>query len=150
MFSFSNHIQLIQRKNLVKLIDFGLTRDNSKLSDAKIDIPVRYVAWEILRSKGQSGYSEKSEIYSFAVLIWEAYSFARIPYEHINDDQEVTQHKLEGERLTRPEICDSNVWNLMLMCWEDRPADRPTFQWIYAQLKAYPKYRIHISAFVRI
>jgi serine/threonine protein kinase len=123
------------KNNLVKLIDFGLTQDNSKLTDANIDLPIRYVAKEILLSKGRSGYSEKSEVYSFAVLMWEGCSFAKIPYDYINDDQEVSQRKLKGEILKRPEQCDPNVYNLMTKCWEDRPNDRPNFQMIYTQLK---------------
>jgi serine/threonine protein kinase len=123
------------KRNLVKLIDFGLTRDNSKLSDDKIDIPIRYVAQEILLSKGRSGYSEKSEIYSFAVLMWEGYSFGKIPYECINDDQEVSQRKLKGERLKQPENCDSNVWKVMSVCWDEKPSNRPNFQLIHTQLK---------------
>jgi serine/threonine protein kinase len=123
------------KKNLVKLIDFGLTRNNSKSSDTKIEIPVRYVAQEILRSNSLSGYSVKSDVYSFAVLQWEACSFGKIPYEYINDDNEVCQKKLKGEKLTRPDNCDPNIWKLMNLCWDDKPDNRPNFQMIYTQLK---------------
>jgi Bruton agammaglobulinemia tyrosine kinase len=123
------------KKNLVKLIDFGLTKNNSKSSAMTIEIPVRYVAREILLNKGRSGYSEKSDVYSFAVFMWEACSFGKIPYEYINEDDDVCQEKLEGKRLTRPDKCDPNIWKLMNLCWNDRPENRPTFQMIHTQLK---------------
>jgi serine/threonine protein kinase len=128
------------KRNLVKLIDFGLTRDESIPLDEKISIPVRYAATEILRSNGRSGYSEKSDVFSFAVLMWEAYSpEKRMPYELISDDKEVCQRKLNGEKLPRPDKCDAEIWALMLKCWNDRPEDRPTFQMIHTQLKNIQK-----------
>ena len=124
------------KENLVKLIDFGLTKGSSKSSNANTDIPVRFVAPEILRSKGQSGYSEKSEVYAFAVFMHEACSFGKMPYEEINDDKDVWNQKLNGLKLTRPSNCDPNLWKLMLLCWNDQPEKRPTFQQICKQLEA--------------
>jgi len=123
------------KKNLVKLIDFGLTRNSSRSSDAKTEIPVRYAASEILLSNGQSGYSEKSDVYSFAVFMWEACSFGEIPYKDIDDDDKVCRQKLEGKKLTRPKKCDPNIWKLMNLCWDDKPNKRPDFQMIHTQLK---------------
>ena len=123
-------------RNLVKLIDFGLTRDKSISLDVKIDVPERYAAPEILRAKGRSGYSEKSDVYSFAVLIWEAYSpEKRMPFEHIQTDEEVCTRKLDGEILSQPQKCNLNIWGLMLKCWSATPDDRPNFQMIHTQLK---------------
>ncbi|CAF1153286.1 unnamed protein product [Rotaria sordida] len=122
------------KQNLVKLIDFGLTRDDSIPKDVKIHIPIRYVAKEILLSQGRSNYSQKSDVYSFGVLMWEACSFGAIPYVDINDDQEVSQRKLQDKKLTRPNKCDSNIWKLMNICWNDKPYDRPNFDIIHTQL----------------
>ncbi|CAF3160924.1 unnamed protein product [Rotaria sp. Silwood2] len=123
------------KKNLVKLIDFGLTRDDSIPLNVKIDIPIRYVAPEILRSQGRLNYSQKSEVYSFGVLMWEACSFGEIPYVDINDDEDVCQEKLQGNKLLRPKKCDPNIWKLMNICWNDRSYDRPNFEIIHKQLK---------------
>lgn len=128
------------KRNIVKLIDFGLTRDESIPFDVKIEIPVRYAAPEVIRNNGRSGYSEKSDVFSFAVLIWESYSTEkRIPYDDISDDQEVCRRKLNGEKLPRPNKCDTNIWTLMLKCWNDRPEDRPKFETIHTQLEDIQK-----------
>ena len=126
----------IPQKNLVKLIDFGLTRNSPTISGDFVEIPVRYAAPEILLGKGRSGYSEKSDVYSFAVLIWEAYStYAMMPYERIPDDEEVSRRKLKGEKLEKPKNCDDATWKLMLQCWMDQPDDRPTFQEIHSAIQ---------------
>ncbi|CAF3727726.1 unnamed protein product [Rotaria socialis] len=124
------------KKNLIKLIDFGLTHNELFASDIEINIPVRYAAPEILRSRGRSNYSERSDVYSFAVLMWEACSFGKMPYSEIYDDEEVCKQKLHGKILTRPDKCDPNLWKLMIVCWNDRFHDRPTFNMIHKQLES--------------
>lgn len=39
-----------------------------------------------------------------------------------------------GLRLERPEICTTELYDLMLKCWLENPTDRPTFQDIKDQL----------------
>ena len=124
------------KKNCVKLIDFGLTRNDLNLFRTAPMIPVRYAATEILRSQGRSGYSERSDVYSFAVLMWEACSgLVEIPFVHINDNDEVSRRKISGEKLARPNKCSDQLWTLMLQCWSDAPGSRPTFQEISNRLK---------------
>lgn len=123
-------------ENSVKLIDFGLTKNSSKSSNEKPDIPVRFAAPEILHNQGKTGYSEKSDVYAFAVFMHEACSFGTMPYKNINDDNDVWRQKLQGLKLTRPDNCDPNLWKLMSLCWVDQPEKRPTFQRIYEQLTA--------------
>lgn len=38
-------------------------------------------------------------------------------------------HKIdkEGERLSRPEDCPQDIYNVMVQCWAHKPEDRPTF-----------------------
>ncbi|CAM4821957.1 unnamed protein product [Rotaria magnacalcarata] len=67
------------QENLVKLTDFGLTRAStlysvvgSTASTTLVVVPLRYAAPEILQSSGLSNYSEKSDVYSMGILMWEA------------------------------------------------------------------------------
>ncbi|CAF3944931.1 unnamed protein product, partial [Adineta steineri] len=124
------------KQNLVKLIDFGLTQNESIPAHVEIIYPIRYAAPEILRNYGRSGYSSKSDVYSFGVLIWEAFSPEKtMPYDFISSDDEVRQRILDGEKLRQPNNCDSEIWALMLQCWENNPEDRPDFQTIHSKLK---------------
>jgi serine/threonine protein kinase len=129
------------QKNLVKLTDFGLTRASALYSIISTTaattlavVPMRYAAPEILQSEGLSNYSEKSDVYSMGVLMWEACSQAQLPYASIDDDNEVRRRKLKGEILTRPETCDEQLWQIIVPCWNQQSAARPTFKMLKQSL----------------
>ncbi|CAF4575638.1 unnamed protein product, partial [Rotaria sp. Silwood2] len=124
------------KNNLVKITDFGLARSLkiSSISNNSSIIPKRYCALEILRNNDQSSYTEKSDVYSMGVLIWEALSNSEIPYSYIADDNQVVRAKLDNERLNKPLICDRQLWTLMTSCWEDEREWRPNFEEIKERL----------------
>jgi serine/threonine protein kinase len=139
-------------ENLVKLTDFGLTRASklysvvgSTASTTLAVVPLRYAAPEILRSAGASNYSEKSDVYSMGVLMWEACSQGQLPYALIEDDNDVRRRKLNGETLTKPDICDDALWNIIVSCWRQQSEVRPTFKMLkqsllYLQLRSAARY----------
>jgi serine/threonine protein kinase len=98
--------QPVPKKNLVKITDFGLARSLKRLSNFHKPsiISIRYCALEILRNDDQSSYSEKCDVYSMGVLMWEALSNGEIPYSSISDDEEVKTKKLNKEKLERPRV----------------------------------------------
>ncbi|CAF3463668.1 unnamed protein product [Rotaria sp. Silwood1] len=124
------------KNNSVKITDFGLARwiDHPESNENELDIPIRYCAPEILRNNRHSNYSEKSDVYSMGVLIWEALSNSEIPYSSVADDKEVRRMKLNNNKLTKPRSCDDKLWNLMKNCWHNNPSDRPTFEQIKERL----------------
>lgn len=124
---------------LVKLTDFGISRGNTIYS--KIDaiatvidtIPIRSAAPEVLQD--DAIYSEKSDIFAMAVLMWELYSDGKIPWEEIDKESLVRKKVIHGERLSRPVNCKSDrQWELILKCMSQNPDDRPTFQELEIQL----------------
>ncbi|CAF1561416.1 unnamed protein product [Rotaria sordida] len=109
---------------LVKLTDFGLTRAStlysvvvSTASTTLVVVPLRYAAPEILQSASLSKYSEKLDVYSMGVLMWEPCSQEQLPYASIEDDNEVRRRKFNGEILTKPENCDEALWTIIVGCW---------------------------------
>lgn len=112
-------------ENFVKLTDFGLTRFSTVVSTTTV-IPIRYAAPEVIGD--QSIYSEKSDVFSMGVLMWEALSPDRLPFKAISDDEEVRRRKLRGEILSKPDTCDPELWTVITQCWQQRPNDRPTFK----------------------
>lgn len=142
--------------NLVKLTDFGLTRTstlysviNSTVSTTLTVIPVRYVAPELLQNTNKSIYSEKSDIYSMGVLMWEAFSQGQLPYASITNDDEVCRRKLKGEILDQLGNCDQELWTIMVRCWHQQPNNRPTFKLLKEALLELkfrsPSAYVHIS-----
>jgi serine/threonine protein kinase len=126
----------VPEENLVKLTDFGLTKGSDIFSVAASSsqttmtiIPVRYAAPEILRTNGnQMFYSEKSDVYSMGVLMWEACSYGTLPFVSLVDDSDVRRCKLRGDQLPRPAICDEDLWSTIVDCWKLEPGERPTFK----------------------
>jgi serine/threonine protein kinase len=122
-------------KILVKLTDFGLTRgsklysvvDSPAMSTMPI-IPIRYAAPEILRDPNRLMYSEKSDVYSMAVLMWEACSCGQLPYSSLHNDNEVRQQKLNDKRLPYPPSCSDQLWKIFNDCWSLNSMDRPNFK----------------------
>ena len=128
--------------NLVKLTDFGLTRASSlysvigsTASTTLAVIPLRYAAPEILQSAGLTNYSEKSDVYSMGVLMWEACSQGQLPYAHIEDENEVRRCKLKGEILSKPDHCDEALWDIIIRCWHQQVEGRATFKMIKQSLE---------------
>ncbi|CAF1464229.1 unnamed protein product [Adineta steineri] len=120
---------------IVKVTDFGLSRYSRLYSirpSAKQTVlnivPIRYVAPEILkRNTTSDDYTEKSDVYSMGVLMWEAYSRCAIPWAKISDDNEVARLVINGERLTRPPNCSEYYWSIIRKTWSNSPEERPTF-----------------------
>ena len=128
-------------KTIVKLTDFGISRGNTVGIYSKIDavttvidtVPIRSAAPEVLQD--DAIYSEKSDIYAMGVLMWEAYSNGKIPWEEINQVSAVREKVINGERLSRPNNCKSDrQWELILKCMSQQADDRPTFQELEKQL----------------
>jgi serine/threonine protein kinase len=58
-------------------------------------------------------YSKKSDIWSFGVVLFDAWTFGMIPYHLIADDNEVARVVLQGERLSRPDNCPQRLYTDM-------------------------------------
>ena len=139
------------QENLVKLTDFGLTRASSlysvvgsTASTTLAVVPLRYAAPEILQSSGLSNYSEKSDVYTMGVLMWEACSQGQLPYVSIEDENEVRRRKLAGEILSKPDNCNDALWNIIVRCWNQRPEARPTFKMLKQLLMKHNTYTTNI------
>ena len=90
--------------DIVALVaDFGLSKNfYSKLTyekSSRLMVPWRWMAIEYL-DKGY--FALKSDVWSFAVLIWEIFSFGNLPYGVLEFD-EVLQKLHDGYRLPFPE-----------------------------------------------
>ncbi|XP_032088391.1 tyrosine-protein kinase Fes/Fps isoform X3 [Thamnophis elegans] len=125
---------LVTESNTLKISDFGMSREQvdgiySSTSGMK-QIPVKWTAPEAL-SYGR--YSSESDVWSFGVLLWEAFSLGATPYASMSNQQ--TREIVEkGIRLNAPDQCPEEVYQLMLKCWEYKPQKRPSFSTILQDL----------------
>ncbi|XP_073406232.1 receptor-interacting serine/threonine-protein kinase 1 isoform X2 [Dendrobates tinctorius] len=88
-----------------------------------------YMAPEHLRSLNAKA-TVKSDIYSFAIVIWVILS-NKEPYENAINNEQISICVQNGDR---PEVEESlqcgltEASDLMVRCWTDKPEERPTFQ----------------------
>ncbi|KDO28554.1 TKL protein kinase [Saprolegnia parasitica CBS 223.65] len=98
-----------------------------------------WAAPEILA--GDANYTEKVDVYSFAMLMLEIMN-RKVPYSEEPND--LPARVLLGEiveQARRPRIMDRNKWprpllHLVDSCWQKDPTERPSFDEIAAKLQA--------------
>ncbi|KAI1294140.1 Tyrosine-protein kinase transmembrane receptor Ror [Halotydeus destructor] len=111
----------------VKISDFGMSRDiytcdYYKVSGSKM-LPVRWMPPEaILYGK----FTLESDVWSFGVVLWEIFTYARQPY-YGHSNEEVVKLILQGILLIPPENCPQFVYHLMAASWKTEPKDRISF-----------------------
>lgn len=113
---------LLSDDGQAKVADFGLAScDGATIDSGKL--PIKWTAPEALR---QSQFSSKSDMWSFGVLLWEIYSFGRVPYPRIPMG-DIVKHVEKGYQMEAPEGCPAQVYTIMKDAWELEPEKRPTF-----------------------
>uniref|UniRef100_A0A4W4EC54 Tyrosine-protein kinase n=1 Tax=Electrophorus electricus TaxID=8005 RepID=A0A4W4EC54_ELEEL len=121
---------LVSEDNIAKVSDFGLTKEASSTQDTA-KLPVKWTSPEALREKR---FSTKSDVWSYGVLLWEIYSFGRVPYPRI-PLKEVVPRVERGYKMDPPDGCPAVVYDLMKQCWGLEPATRPSFRTLREKLQ---------------
>lgn len=115
---------------VAKVSDFGLARpDDYSIEGGKF--PIKWTAPEALR---YSKFSNKSDMWSFGVLLWEIYSFGRTPYPRI-PIVDVVKHVERGYRMEAPEGCPDGIYDIMRAAWSIDPEQRPSFASVLSSLR---------------
>ncbi|NXS90813.1 FES kinase, partial [Jacana jacana] len=130
---------LVTEKNVLKISDFGMSREEEDGVYASTggmkQIPVKWTAPEALN---YGRYSSESDVWSFGILLWEAFSLGAVPYANLSN-QQMREAVEQGMRLDPPEQCPEEVYRLMQRCWEYDPRKRPSFSTIHQELTAIRK-----------
>ncbi|XP_066247884.1 fibroblast growth factor receptor 3-like [Euwallacea similis] len=123
---------LISEDRVLKISDFGMARTGVYVNSVHKRQPLRWMAPEAIESRI---CNNKTDVWSFGVVLWEIASLGAFPYKTFGNDQ-VIVHVLQGKRLERPEMCTDQLYNVMLQCWQKNPEDRPRFADLSRQLDA--------------
>ncbi|XP_039309465.1 epithelial discoidin domain-containing receptor 1 [Solenopsis invicta] len=143
---------LVGKAYHIKISDFGTDNELYSCDYYKVDgtmpLPVRWMAWEsIFLGK----YTTKSDVWAFAVTLWEILNLGRrVPYEHLSDEEVVQSlrqlhHAADCSNanpedsckedsgngfdyLPRPTASSKDIYDLMLECWQREETERPTFR----------------------
>ncbi|XP_061139735.1 tyrosine-protein kinase CSK-like isoform X1 [Syngnathus typhle] len=115
---------LLSEELIAKISDFGLTKKVSSLEHTNL-LPIKWTSPEALKEKK---FSTKSDVWSFGILLWEIYSFGRMPYPKI-ESKNVGPLLEKGYRMPSPDGCPEVIYEIMNDgCWHSEPESRPTFK----------------------
>ncbi|NWZ72972.1 IGF1R factor, partial [Acrocephalus arundinaceus] len=112
---------------LPSLPDFGMTRDIYETDyyrkGGKGLLPVRWMSPEALKD---GIFNTQSDVWSFGVVLWEIATLAEQPYQGMSNEQ-VLRFVMDNGILERPENCPDKLHELMCLCWQQNPRQRPSF-----------------------
>ncbi|CAH2096450.1 unnamed protein product [Euphydryas editha] len=121
---------LVDGAGVLKVADFGLSRSGVYVHTRSRPVPLRWLAPEAIYS---SKYCSASDVWAFAVLLWEIATLGGFPYAELSN-QAVPHFLTEGGRLPKPARASPRLYQLMTECWSENPQDRPTFAEIVDKL----------------
>ncbi|KAL0725698.1 hypothetical protein Bca4012_040297 [Brassica carinata] len=129
----------------VKVADFGLSRikHETYLATKSGRGTPQWMAPEVLRNESAN---EKSDIYSFGVVLWEL-ATGKIPWETLNSMQVIGAVGFMNQRLEIPKDIDPLWISLMQSYWHSNTKRRPTFHELMERLRDLQrKYTIQFQA----
>mmetsp|Transcript_10632 Transcript_10632/g.24177 ORF Transcript_10632/g.24177 Transcript_10632/m.24177 type:complete len:293 (+) Transcript_10632:48-926(+) len=128
---------------LVKVSDFGLSRMKDTPQWGKLTMAAGTCHWMAPEVFVGTNYDVKIDVYSYAMIIFEVIC-REIPFE---DEEPASVGKLacNGKRpdleAVPPDIPD--LWrDLMIACWAQKPADRPSFRVIVEMLNEVKRHLV--------
>ncbi|XP_057674360.1 tyrosine-protein kinase SYK [Corythoichthys intestinalis] len=129
---------LLVTQHYAKISDFGLSKvvaedQNYYKAKGHGKWPLKWYAPECINF---FKFSTKSDVWSFGVLMWEAYSYGEKPYRGMRGNN-VLQMIESGMRMDAPTNCPEEMYNLMNTCWTYEVEKRPAFAVIEPRLRRY-------------
>ncbi|XP_071008121.1 tyrosine-protein kinase SYK isoform X1 [Oncorhynchus clarkii lewisi] len=129
---------LLVTQHYAKISDFGLSKalteeENYYKAKGHGKWPVKWYAPECMN---YFKFSCKSDVWSFGVLMWEAYTLGMKPYKGMKGN-EVIQMIENGERMDIPPNCPAEMYDLMKKCWTYKADERPGFAVVEPRLRDY-------------
>uniref|UniRef100_A0A8D3DLL2 non-specific protein-tyrosine kinase n=1 Tax=Scophthalmus maximus TaxID=52904 RepID=A0A8D3DLL2_SCOMX len=110
----------------VKLGDFGLSRyieDEEYYKASVTRLPIKWMAPESINFRR---FTTASDVWMFAVCLWEIMSQGQQPFFWL-ENRDVINQLEQGIRLPKPENCPPALYSLMTRCWSYDPRERPNF-----------------------
>eukprot|EP00918_Siedleckia_nematoides_P083882 GHVU01183908.1.p1 GENE.GHVU01183908.1~~GHVU01183908.1.p1 ORF type:complete len:632 (+),score=60.07 GHVU01183908.1:7-1902(+) len=128
---------LLVNATFAKISDFGMSKalkldSNYYKSEGNGKWPLKWYAPECIQF---FKFDSKSDVWSYGVTMWEAFSYGAKPYKHMTGVDILTLLQ-QGGRMCRPDVCTPAVYTIMLSCWEYEKENRPTFKVLLERLNA--------------
>ncbi|XP_065360202.1 mitogen-activated protein kinase kinase kinase 13 isoform X2 [Calliphora vicina] len=123
---------LISTNEIVKISDFGTSREWNEIS-TKMSFAgtVAWMAPEVIRNEP---CSEKVDIWSYGVVLWEMLT-CEIPYKDVDSSAIIWGVGNNSLKLPIPSSCPDGFKLLVKLCWNTKPRNRPSFRQILSHLE---------------
>ncbi|KAL5006161.1 hypothetical protein ScPMuIL_017319 [Solemya velum] len=123
---------LVAKNDIVRISDFGTSRTwNEKSTKMSFAGTVAWMAPEVIRNEP---CSEKVDIWSFGVVLWEILTGV-IPYQDVDSSAIIWGVGSNSLHLPVPSTCPDGFKLLMRQCWSAKPRNRPSFRQIIMHLE---------------
>lgn len=123
---------MIDKNEMVKISDFGTSREWDEIS-TKMSFAgtVAWMAPEVIRNEN---CSEKVDIWSFGIVLWELLT-CEIPYKDVDSSAIIWGVGNNSLHLPIPSSCPEGFKLLIKQCWSVKPKTRPSFKIIMSHLE---------------
>uniref|UniRef100_UPI003AADF654 KIT proto-oncogene, receptor tyrosine kinase b isoform X1 n=1 Tax=Centroberyx gerrardi TaxID=166262 RepID=UPI003AADF654 len=120
---------LLTHGRVAKICDFGLARDITTDANYVLRGNARLpVKWMSPESIFDCVYTFESDVWSYGILLWEIFSLGNSPYPGMQVGSAFYRMIQEGHRMNRPEFAPTEMYDMMLSCWNQDPVKRPPFR----------------------
>uniref|UniRef100_A0A3B4U8L8 Tyrosine-protein kinase n=1 Tax=Seriola dumerili TaxID=41447 RepID=A0A3B4U8L8_SERDU len=129
---------LLVNQQFAKISDFGLSKalgadDNYYKARTAGKWPLKWYAPECINFHK---FSSKSDVWSFGITMWEAFSYGGKPYKKMKGP-EVIRFIESGSRMDPPTVCPERMYVLMKECWTYKHEERPDFKKVEESMRSY-------------
>nr|XP_023421582.1 tyrosine-protein kinase ZAP-70 [Cavia porcellus] len=129
---------LLVNRHYAKISDFGLSKalgadDSYYTARSAGKWPLKWYAPECINFRK---FSSRSDVWSYGVTMWEAFSYGQKPYKKMKGP-EVLEFIKQGRRMECPPECPPEMYALMSDCWIYKWEDRPDFQTVEQRMRTY-------------
>ena len=121
---------------ICKVADFGLARvidEDIYEAHTGAKFPIKWTAPEAAM---YNRFTIKSDVWSYGIVLYEVITYGRFPYPGMTN-AEVLERIQQGYRMGCPPGCPKQLHDIMLECWREEPAGRPTFETLQWQLEEF-------------
>lgn len=129
---------LLVNRHYAKISDFGLSKalgadDSYYTARSAGKWPLKWYAPECINFRK---FSSRSDVWSYGVTMWEAFSYGQKPYKKMKGP-EVLDFIKQGKRMECPPECPPEMYALMSDCWIYKWEDRPDFVAVEQRMRNY-------------
>eukprot|EP00164_Ancoracysta_twista_P009921 GFYU01014808.1.p1 GENE.GFYU01014808.1~~GFYU01014808.1.p1 ORF type:complete len:643 (+),score=128.23 GFYU01014808.1:145-2073(+) len=119
---------LLDEHFTIKVCDFGLSRSKETTATMTAIGTTQWAAPEVLR---REKYSEKADVYSYGMILWEIMSGGAEIFPDKWPPQVIAQ-VVAGIRPDMPESCPRSIADMIHHCWHQEDIERPSFAEVMA------------------